>query len=593
MYKNFFGFKEKPFKLVPDPAYLYMSKSHDSALAQLTYAIEQGDGFVLITGEVGTGKTTLCRLFLGQMAAQSESAYIFNTRVNALQLLESICAEFGLSTGSLTNLKVMLDQLNAHLISLHRQNKKAILVIDEAQNMSVSNLETIRMLSNLETSRNKLLQIVLTGQPELVEKLESYELRQLAQRIAVNIELVPLSLLDTGVFIKHRLAIAAGRQLDLFTVGAVQVIYKYSGGIPRLINIAAEYALMRVYELKKPKVTRSIASAAIRSVRLPSRSSTFQLRSNTKLITLASACIIVLAFGAGLFLSRKMNLIEDNPLEVRRTIVVPEHIDAKVNRVIGPATTDAPTLPVVVEPQAQAGQVGLEGEALVDQPQLPDLDIQTLLAGMDPVQSRFAALVHLLALWQQPSPHPGQFPAMTDDATYFRIAALQYGLQLLEIRRDLDLVRKLNLPAIVALAPSAGQPFVYLALTGVQESKWLLTDGEAGQVVEVAVARLETVAVGTAYVFWNNLLGTNNVIAYGSPAEAVAGAKRLLRLAGLDYISADPAFDVDMRQAVMEFQKRNNIPVDGLIGPLTKILLINQDQQALLPKLDPSTRLSP
>ncbi|MBW2011384.1 MAG: AAA family ATPase, partial [Deltaproteobacteria bacterium] len=191
MYKNFFGFKERPFNLVPDPAYLFLSKSHEEALAHLTYAVVQGDGFVEITGEVGTGKTTLCRAFLESLDDDTKTAYIFNPKLDSIQLLKAINDELGINSDA-DNTKELIDSLNLFLIEKKTQGKNVILLIDEAQNLTREVLEQLRLLSNLETTKQKLLQVILVGQPELREKLDSHELRQLGQRISLSCQLIPL-----------------------------------------------------------------------------------------------------------------------------------------------------------------------------------------------------------------------------------------------------------------------------------------------------------------------------------------------------------------------------------------------------------------
>ena len=196
MYNNFFGFKEKPFKLVPNPAYFFLSKCHEEALAHLNYAISQGDGFVQITGEVGTGKTTLCRAFLESLDSNTKPAYIFNPKLGPKQLLMTINDEFGIETKSDTT-KELIDNLNAFLMRNKASGNRVILLIDEAQNLSKNVLEQLRLLSNLETNKDKLLQIILVGQPELAEMLESRELRQIGQRITLSYYLTPLSFSET------------------------------------------------------------------------------------------------------------------------------------------------------------------------------------------------------------------------------------------------------------------------------------------------------------------------------------------------------------------------------------------------------------
>ncbi len=265
MYNKFFGFKEKPFKLVPNPKYLFLSKSHEEALAHLSYAVSQGDGFVEITGEVGTGKTTLCRVFLDGLDESVEAAYIFNPKLDALQLLKTINDEFNISSAP-DNIKELIDILNVFLIEQKAADKKIIVLIDEAQNLSKEVLEQLRLLSNLETTRDKLLQIILVGQPELGEMLGSYELRQLSQRITINCNLSPLSFQETTEYIRHRIALASHRAGPQFDRTAYRAIYKYSRGIPRLINIACDRALLNGFSRNSYNVTGSIAKEAIKEL---------------------------------------------------------------------------------------------------------------------------------------------------------------------------------------------------------------------------------------------------------------------------------------------------------------------------------------
>ena len=278
MYNKFFGFKEKPFKLVPNPEYLFLSKSHEEALAHLAYAISQGDGFMEITGEVGTGKTTLCRVFLENLDKSIEAAYIFNPKLDALQLLKAINDELGIDS-SPDNTKDLIDKLNVFLIEKKAAGHKVLLLIDEAQNLSLEVLEQLRLLSNLETTQEKLLQIILVGQPELGDMLSSHQLRQLGQRININCQLSPLTYDETRDYIRHRIALASHRAGPPFEKASYRAIYEYSRGIPRLINIACDRALLNAFSRNSFKITGSITKEAIRELtrKKPSNSSS-QLR---------------------------------------------------------------------------------------------------------------------------------------------------------------------------------------------------------------------------------------------------------------------------------------------------------------------------
>ncbi len=265
MYEKFFGFRERPFQLVPNPAYLFLSRSHEEALAHLRYAVSQGDGFVEITGEVGTGKTTLCRVFLGNLGESVEAAYIFNPMLDAIQLLKTVNDEFGIPSAT-DSVKELIDTLNIFLMEKKRAGKQVILLIDESQNLGRDVLEQLRLLSNLETDTSKLIQIILVGQPELREKLDAPELRQLSQRITLSCHLTPLDYSETRAYILHRIHIAAQKTGVRFSRSAFKTIYRYSGGIPRLINIACDRAMLTAFSLNRLSITGRIARTAVQEL---------------------------------------------------------------------------------------------------------------------------------------------------------------------------------------------------------------------------------------------------------------------------------------------------------------------------------------
>jgi len=266
MYNQFFDFKERPFKLVPNPEYLYLSRIHEEVLARLNYAVDYGEGFVAITGEVGTGKTTLCRMFLENLDENTEAAYIFNPKLDVLQLLKSINDEFGLPSTDTDSIKTLIDRLNAFLLDMKAQDRRVLLLVDEAQNLSVDVLEQLRLLSNLETTTSKLLQIILVGQPELGALLESDALRQLNQRITLSCHLIPLTLEETREYIRHRIHIASRKPGLAFSAAAYRSIFKYSGGVPRLINIACDRSLLTAFTRGKHGITNDIVKQALQEL---------------------------------------------------------------------------------------------------------------------------------------------------------------------------------------------------------------------------------------------------------------------------------------------------------------------------------------
>ena len=263
MYAEHFRLRAEPFSIAPDPRYLFMSAQHREALAHLLYGIGGGGGFVLLTGEIGAGKTTVCRCFLEQIPAHCRVAYIFNPKLTVAELLQTVCEEFGIEAGAAADagVKVRVDALNEFLLAAHARGEHAVLIIDEAQSLSAEVLEQLRLLTNLETSECKLLQIVLIGQPELRAMLGERGLEQLAQRVIARYHLGPLDAADTARYVGHRLAVAGSATLP-FTPGAMARMHALSGGVPRRINLLADRALLGAYAQGRPQVDRSTLERA-------------------------------------------------------------------------------------------------------------------------------------------------------------------------------------------------------------------------------------------------------------------------------------------------------------------------------------------
>jgi len=266
MFEVFFGFAENPFNLTPDPKFLYLSEVHREALSHLQYGIEQRKGFILITGEVGTGKTTICRSLLAMLSKKTRTALVLNPSLSDIELLQTINQDFGIDASS-DSKKELLDRLYNFLIEVFVGGENAVLIIDECQNLTPEVLEQIRLLSNLETEKEKLLQIVMIGQPELAKMLAAPGLRQINDRIALRYHIHPLTIKDTGSYLKHRLEVAGSIKTDIFTRGAVRGIYRYSQGLPRKMNALAERTLLMAYLKGRQKVNRVIVNAAIRELK--------------------------------------------------------------------------------------------------------------------------------------------------------------------------------------------------------------------------------------------------------------------------------------------------------------------------------------
>lgn len=272
-YYHFFGINTSPFSIAPDPHYLFLGEKHQEALAHLFYGIGNEGGFIVLTGEVGTGKTTICRTILQQMPDDTDVAYIVNPRQDANELLESICDELGLFFDSdARSNKQMLDIINKFLLASHARGRHTLLIIDEAQNLSADVLEQIRLLTNLETNEKKLLQLVLIGQPELADMLAARELRQLSQRVTARYHLETLTCAETGKYVEHRLRVA-GFHGTLFSPAALRRVYRATGGVPRLINVLCERCLLGAYVSESRCIDAAIVKRAARELKDPERKS--------------------------------------------------------------------------------------------------------------------------------------------------------------------------------------------------------------------------------------------------------------------------------------------------------------------------------
>lgn len=297
MYKKYFGIRKAPFSIAPDPRYLFMSEQHREALAHLLYGVKNNGGFVLLTGEVGTGKTTICRCLLEQLPKNCDIAYVIHPKISAIELLATICDEFRISYPKRATTKIFLDRINAYLLEAHANRRKALLIIDEAQNLSDEVLEQVRLLTNLETNERKLLQIILIGQPELRDKLARPEMRQLSQRIVARCHLGPLSKAEVAPYVNHRLAVA-GIRTELFSPKSLSILFKLSGGIPRIINAICDRALLGAFVQEKKRIEKStLVKAAVEVLGKPAHSPRRVLMYAAGLVLLAVA--VAAAYLAG------------------------------------------------------------------------------------------------------------------------------------------------------------------------------------------------------------------------------------------------------------------------------------------------------
>ncbi len=613
MYQNFFGFKEKPFKLVPNPAYLFLSRIHEEAFAHLTYAVSQGEGFVQITGEVGTGKTTLCRAFLENLDDNTEAAFIFNPKVDSMQLLKTINEELGLPTDA-DNTKGLIDTLNDYLISEKAKGRNVVLLIDEAQNLSIEVLEQIRLLSNLETTRSKLLQIILVGQPELEEMLNAPKLRQLGQRITLSCSLTPLTCSETRDYIQHRLNIASRKKGLKFPKAAVKAIYRYSKGVPRRINIACDRTLLTAYGFNKRRITASIARSAIKKLTgQPSTNLATLFEGNRGLVVFSALCLAVIVL-----VRHPPDLLAPQPIisSVKKgsTEIRPTAIKMPPQPVLPPEPTKESPLseqklaavPVVSTDAEAVASNASESVAIpvkspdtepfkpmmlseVKEPEKPvSLDVELkkqqilhvenlgdwLLAARGKI-SRKDAVTAALSLWKKDISIFPHLDRVEDDQTFFRMAAQHNGFECQTVRGDLELIRTLNLPTIIELLVPDGKSQGYMVIQKMVGETVTLIAANLDPIL-VSFATVKNFWTGMALMPWINFLSCTGEIPDHAPLDSVVTLKMMLMDIGFAGITVNTVYDEATEQAVKSIQSKNGILPDGIVGPFTKIIIYNE-----------------
>jgi general secretion pathway protein A len=578
MYNQFWGFREKPFKLVPSPDFLFLSSTHEDALAHLNYMLVEGQGFLMITGEVGTGKSTLCRAFLAELDATVVCAYIFNPKLDALQLLKTINTEFGIRADA-ASAHELIETLNSFLIEQKALEKKVIIIIDEAQNLSVEALEQLRLLSNLETTQQKLLQIVLVGQPELAKMIDSFELRQLGQRINLACHLRPLSYDEVRQYVQHRLNVASQKPQMPFRKGALRAIYDFSGGVPRLINTACDRMLLAAYLQKQNTISGGLAAQMVSELThrgRPARS----MFPRRKIASLAGAAVIIVAAA---FLISYSGLVPDRLLgRLPNGDPVP---DSPVAVATAPAST--------ADVSAAVPNVATAGEK--EKPELeetaglapsPDtvISLDELIGAIRPFDTRRMAAEAVLHQWGLEVQGDMALSGV-DDPLYFKLVVERHGLYVQTVGGDLDELVALDLPAIIGLRPPDRNESIYAGVVGIQDGRFVLAakglDGRAAVDSETLMGLWD----GVALIPWKNYMGYRGVIPDRAPKASVVLLKQLLWEIGFRDLAINDHYDAATRRAVMEIQAKHGLAVDGQVGNLTRIVLYNEKESLPIPRL--------
>ncbi|MCS0614130.1 AAA family ATPase [Massilia kyonggiensis] len=515
MYTNYFQLKQAPFSIAPDPRYLFMSERHREALAHLLYGIGSGGGFVLLTGEIGAGKTTVCRCFIEQVPDDCRLAYIFNPKLTVEELLQTICDEFRIQAASAAGVKAgvkaYVDAINAYLLDSHAQGHNNVLVIDEAQNLSAQVLEQLRLLTNLETSERKLLQIILIGQPELRTMLARPELEQLAQRVIARYHLGPLSAEETGAYVAHRLAVAGVQGATPVPAALAPLIHRLTAGVPRRINLLCDRALLGAYVENSREVTPAILRRAAREVFAGDDALAGAPRRPLRWPFVAGGVLAGAAISAAAW-----QAVPHRPASV-------------------------PAAPVVVQAQPAPAKVNMQPKPLA-------------LATQDD------ALRELGALWGQ------QLPAAAACD-----AAPRLGVRCYQGRGGLYELRLLDRPAIVGLHD--GARVGYAVLIGMDDDTATLAIN--GQRHTVSLGLLATRIDGEYTTLWKVPRGFRDQVGPGDSGPDVDWIAA--RLAELDGKRAAPpagqVLDEPTRRLLRAFQVKQNLKADGLAGPRTYMRL--------------------
>lgn len=590
MYPKYFGLTEPSFSIAPDPQYLFLSEQHQEALAHLLYGAGESGGFVLLTGEVGTGKTTVCRAFLEQLPEGVDVALILNPAQSANELLTNVCDEFRipLPKGKLSN-KMLVDRLNEYLLAAHANGRRPLLIIDEAQNLLPQAMEQIRLLTNLETTKHKLLQIFLVGQPELRRMLERDRLRQLNQRITARYHLTPLSLSETGDYIRHRVAVA-GVDRPLFTARAIRHIYRFSGGIPRLINILCDRALLGTCVTRGSQVTPAIVAKAAREVsgdavdakaggRSPLQLTIIALVSFGLAAALALVAHSRLGFDPGTLVS---GLLQHDKVD-SSIVASSEQTDpseAKTPEGASmPASEQSTTEPVdVTASEALAAQLAVVAD-IVDVPVETPAAATPIESSLDRLaMSRADAMRALLRRWGLDLKSLG-----TGDPC---IRILSFGLSCEQEQGRLSHVRFFDLPVLLkVLGPDGAPTYVALGALGPTEATLDLAEGSE----RVRIADLERIWTGDYTLVWQLPPGGSTLIGSGSSGEDVRWLREILsKVPDLSVLPSQSAyFDAALLSALRAFQASKGLLPDGIVGPRTFIAL---QQAAALPTIPSLTQ---
>lgn len=562
VYFNYFGLKEPSFSITPDPQYLFLSEQHREALAHLLYGAGESGGFVLLTGEVGTGKTTVCRAFLEQLPEGVDVALILNPAMTVTELLRAACDEFRIELpDNERTVKRLVDRLNQYLLQAHAKGRRAVLMIDEAQNLQPRVLEQIRLLTNLETAKRKLLQIFLVGQPELRILLQREGLRQLNQRITARYHLRPFNAGETSDYIRHRLAVA-GVERQLFTRSALSRVHRISAGVPRLINILCDRSLLGACVTRSPMVTSSIVDKAARECKDSAGVGKKRGRGANALVAVA----LILAVSVG-WISRSW--LAEFPFGASDAPYVPVFLA----RWLPPSPERVPETQSLPDSARAAEEAPIVGLATMEEA----TPVADLLLG-DMTMDRTTAMMVLLRRWDL------NVKDLKGDPC---VRVMDYGLRCELVQGGWSSMRYVDRPALVKLAANDAKDGY--AVVGRLDSELATLDLMTGS-ESVPIAVLDEFWDGEYLILWQPPPVGTGVIGPSSIGEAVQWLRNLLSKVPELAVDASESdlYDQALREAVRRFQKLEGLETDGVAGPQTLIRLHNVLAMPEIPRLKPA-----
>ncbi|MES9942159.1 MAG: AAA family ATPase [Candidatus Thiodiazotropha sp. 6PLUC2] len=599
MFQDYFGIAEDPFSITPDPKYLFLSERHRNGFAHLLYGVTQGGGFVQLTGEVGTGKTLLCRKLLAQLPRAVDVAFVFNPRLSPLELVATICDELKvLYPLGCSSIKEIVDFLNAYLLESHAQGRRTVVIIDEAQNLSFESLEQIRLLTNLETASEKLLQIILVGQPELRALLKRPELRQLAQRITARYHLTPLSRAETRAYILHRLKVA-GIERPLFTNAAIRRVFKLSGGVPRLINILCSRGMLAAFGKRKGQVTRSMLSQVASELR-GEESGVGHLKSWGWLLAGVSATLFILALLPTINLyhlfanpSQEADLVTQSKPEVSEVQAVSIQstlqtgLDSQASSVADDVSLSKKSenhsaepvglnrVPDVTKLDGGVDQRRSNLQDSIPESQTKQSTTQGLAGLLGNENSAFATL---FSYWQVAYPVGGKNRTSCDKAE-------EVGLSCLFGRGSWKTLEYYNRPAILELLMQGGQRY-HVVVTGLSGQSVMVD--LSGRRFSFTYQEIERLWTGGYIILWRPPELATERLQMGDTGSDVGWLISMLdRVEGVssDYDPTRAVFDQPLHQRVVRFQRDHELLADGIVGKQTLIQLNSAVADLTMPKL--------